>query len=215
MDRPRITSREVTDTRRPLDREDTRPLARTAAAPPAERAERSAPPAHAPAEAEETQGSYNDGSFDPDEIERELQAKRQANPNYLRGKAATGAPSNVPEGVYEAILVTIREKTIDAVSRFDPEETIQERWEWVFQIVKEDPDYAGETITGLTTRSYHDKSTAYKWGCELMGKTYQVGEEVDYLKCIGKVCQIKVTLNQKGYPKLDNVLRLPTRGRAA
>lgn len=98
----------------------------------------------------------------------------------------------VPAGRYPAAFQTINERDL----QFGPS------WEWEFQVATTE---GVTTVTGLTSTNFTPNSKAYKWFQGMTGRTPKVHEVIDFDQLKNTRCDVIVTVNDKGYNKIESV----------
>lgn len=93
------------------------------------------------------------------------------------------------EGVYEATLKSIERKT----SKVDGGAFLA----WSFESAE------GKRLSGTSSVSGHAKSKGMKWARAILGRDLAPTDPLSTL--YGKPCLVAVTINDNGYPKVDDV----------
>lgn len=121
----------------------------------------------------------------------------------------------IPAGVYTGKLVGFRrEPKPDWKLKGDEDENGKQQFKWTFVVT--DGEYAGTDLVSWTNISWHEKSTAHKYGAALLGvPTLPVGVGMSTRQFAGRSCQLWVTeMPKKNDPtvfwnRVDKVLPLP------
>jgi hypothetical protein len=88
------------------------------------------------------------------------------------------------EGVYKAVV----EKIEPNVGTFG------EYLKWSFMVVS--PKGEAATVTGLTSCIFSKKSKFYDWASTIVGKHFEVNEELDTDTLHGKTCRLWLTIKE-------------------
>lgn len=79
---------------------------------------------------------------------------------------------------------------------------------WMLTFIVENGNNVVE-ITATTSPRITPKTKMGKWLSVLMGRTLDVGENVNFANIIDTPCQIVVTINEAGYSRIENILPMP------
>jgi len=80
--------------------------------------------------------------------------------------------SLLDEGMYPVELVEIK----------DIETDYGDGWRWIFDVLEEEEE---TLVSGITSQRMSEKSKSFAWASALMGKTPEVGDEIDLDELIG------------------------------
>ena len=113
-----------------------------------------------------------------------------------------GPEVDVPDGEHSATLVDLGTMLVV----WDNEERERVRWDFgLSELVTEEG--AAITVSGWTSRSTGEKSTARRWLAALLGADgIANGATIRKADLTGRPCRIVVVHDDKGYPKVDLVL---------
>jgi len=210
---PRRASREEEDPRRrPADREETSELPTRKASRPVEDEDDRRPVRRDENEGDEAAPAAEVRSFDPDEVESRIKSERKKDPDYLKSKVTTGTGTGVgskkvEDDVYEAVILDLI--PYEALNKFKKDEEgnflKKTNLRWVFEITG--PDFVGEKVTGISTKSMNIKSKTYEWVSNIFGHGPEADSEFDYLTLIGKPCRISTEKSDSGWSNAVDVLK--------
>lgn len=118
-----------------------------------------------------------------------------------------GPAVDVDDGEYPAVLVGLgRMKVV-----WDGEERDRVRWDFGLDGLADD-DGNQLLVSGWTSTSTGDKSTARRWIAGLLGPAgIAVGVVLRKRDLVGRPCRVMIVHDDKGYPKVDLVLA-PAKG---
>lgn len=135
---------------------------------------------------------------------------------FAGSTTSAGAP-DIDPGIYPARFDGVAAKVLEK-SQFDPNVYI-----WSFTLLDEDGATLydeGEPVTveALTSRSFNVKSKttprAVRYLKAIMTDAefarFEIGETVPEEDLVGRTIQLLLSTNDNGWPKVDDVIRVPT-----
>jgi len=136
----------------------------------------------------------------PYQIECIIQQRRKDH-QYLHS-----ASTKMPIGFYKAMLLTIEEDVIFAVPDYGSNMGNMDTWVWCFKITH--GKYRGRIIRGMSSRSLHETSKAYRWCSAINRRRPKVGQAVDLTNMFDKRCGVYVGCRPNGFSVVDDVMTL-------
>jgi hypothetical protein len=107
-----------------------------------------------------------------------------------------GPAVDVADGVYPAQLIDLDSMTVE----WDGEPSVRLRWTFAIE------DGSDATVPAFTSTSTGDRSTARKYVTALLGPVGAETRELRKRDLIGRLCQVIIAHNDRGYPKVESVL---------
>jgi hypothetical protein len=138
-------------------------------------------------------------------------SERKKDPDYLKSKVTTGGgivgSKKVPDDIYDAVILDfVQYKAVNKYKKDDEGRPLMKtNLRWIFEITG--PDFEGEKVTGISTKSMNLKSKTYEWVSNMLGHGPDPDTDFDYRSLIGKAVRVSVEKSEKGFSNVVDILK--------